>query len=116
MRVDLGRDGTSRVEHGDREISQDQRERRQRRGAAGADLAVALPAGQAAVQEPDGQCDPADGLRFRQVAQVRHHEFKELGQYRVGALLRAGTGGRLASAAGPRRHVRLQHLAEPRPV
>jgi hypothetical protein len=63
-----------RVEHGDREVGQEQRVRRKRLDAVAVGLVVALPAGQAAVQEPDGQRDPGDGLRFRQVAQVRHHE------------------------------------------
>jgi hypothetical protein len=76
VRVDLGWDGARRVEHGDREVGQDQRERRQWRDAVNADLAVALPAGQAAIQEPDSQPYPVDGLQFRQVAQVRHHELE----------------------------------------
>jgi hypothetical protein len=76
VRVELRRDGARRVEHGDREVGQDQRERRQRRDAVNAGLAVALPAGQAAAQEPDGQRDPADRLRLRQGAQVRHHELE----------------------------------------
>jgi hypothetical protein len=55
VRRPAGRDGTRRVEHGDGEVAQDQRVRRQRRDAVRADLAVALPARQAAVQEPDGK-------------------------------------------------------------
>src|SRR5580700_5341447 len=46
-----------RVEHGDREVGQDQRERRQRGDVVDSGLGVALPAGQAAGQEPDGQRD-----------------------------------------------------------
>src|SRR5277367_181350 len=57
-----------RVEHGDREVGQDQRERRQRGDVVDAGLAVVLPPGEAAVQEPDRQRDPVDRLRLRQVA------------------------------------------------
>src|SRR3984957_8408878 len=71
--------GSRRVEHGDRQVGQEQRERRQRRDVVHACLAVVLPPGQAAVEEPRGQRDPVGGLRFRQVAEVRHHELEELG-------------------------------------
>jgi AcrR family transcriptional regulator len=54
VRAGLRRDRARRVEQGDREVGQDQRERRQRHDRVDACLAVALPAGQAAVQEPDG--------------------------------------------------------------
>jgi hypothetical protein len=116
VRVEVGRDGTRRVEHGDREVGQDQRECRQWRDAVHAGLAVTLPAGQAAGGEPDGECHPAGGLQLRQVPQVRHHQLDQLGQHRVGALPRPGGYGRLDVAAEPQRLVRQQHLAEPRPV
>lgn len=106
MRVDLRRDGAARFKHGDCEVSQGKRERRQRRDAASADLAVALPAGQAAVQEADGQRDPADGFRFRQVAQVRHHELRQFGLSRAGGLLWPGARGRLGAATEPQQIVR----------
>jgi hypothetical protein len=44
-----GRDGAGRVEHRHREIGEDQRESRQRRGALDAGLILALPAREAAV-------------------------------------------------------------------
>src|SRR5580692_5786173 len=49
------------------EVGQDQRERRQRGDVVDSGLAVVLPPGEAAVQEPDRQRDPVDGLRLRQM-------------------------------------------------
>jgi hypothetical protein len=111
----LGWSGARRVEHGDREVGEHQGERRQRHQAVGAGLAVPLPAGQAAVEEPHRQRDAAGGLRLRQVAQMRHHEIEQFRRGRLGALPRRLAGG-LDVAVQPQRLVRQQQLGQARPV